>query len=233
MYYGPTLAELDRRTRAKLSESGVQFFTPQNVLDWLNEAQDVICDQFPWTLPVLFELKDVKKKCPTFLLPSTAVRADFFVIRLANGIPHVLEERPSDWMLKRKSFTSAVTGTPRYVSFQRTREGIQAELWPLASTALPMFCRVFERPAPLSALTDRTDIPPEVVQPMVLYALWQAKIKDEEPQGVASAERAFEKAMRDLKVARFVENVRDKQTAFGRSMYPTPGWMAEDGGRPW
>lgn len=227
MAIGPTLSELDRRVRARLSESTTEYFTSQNVLDWLNEAQDLIAAECPWTVPTTLELSDTVIYGDCYYLPPEVIRVDTVEMRLPNGNPVELDIMPPDWMKKRKTFNNRLTGVPRKVAIQHEREGIAIELYPVPSTIRTIYARCYLRPAPLSALTDRTDVPPQVAQAMVSYALWMAKIKDEEQGESDRAQQEFKDKMKDLKAERFVAQARALTTSLGKSFYPTPGFMTE------
>ena len=228
MAVGPTLSELDRRVRSGLSESTTGYFSSQNVLDWLNEAQDIISSECPWTVPTVLELSDTVRYGDSYMMPPEVLRVDTVEVRLTNGNPVELDLVPPDWLKRKKTFNNRISGTPQKVAIQHEREGVAIEIYPVPAEIRTILVRCYLRPTALSALTDRTDVPPQVAQAMVAYARWQAKIKDEEGAEADRAQSEWVQKMRDLKAERFTAQVRAMTTAYGKSFYPTPGFF--DGG---
>lgn len=199
---GPTLSELDRKVRSRLPSEDVAYVSSQNVLDWLNEGQDVICADAPWTVVSGWAIADTAKNADSYLMPSACIRATAVEVHLASGEPHRLEYMEPDWFDGRKSYASRQTGVPRFVTYRQHFEGVAFEMYPAPSAKLPIYVSGYMRPTPLSLSTDRTDVPFHVAPTLIAYAITQATFKDEENQEFLNARKMFDLGMSTLRSVR-------------------------------
>lgn len=187
-----SLDELLRRVRAQLSENDTEFFTDDNVTDWLNEGQDVIFNDSPFTSKAMWEL-DATDTMPSgqyFLLDPDCAIPTGLAYRDASG-----RVRPVDYLepdrMDRMRRGSSSTGSPRWYTARLTEDGPAIEFFPALSTARPLYVEGFRRPTPLSDSEDRTDLPRHLIPAVIEYALWCAKDKDEETKQAQEHERKF------------------------------------------
>lgn len=195
MSIGITLAELDRRTRAVLSEAAVEFFTTQNVIDWLNEAQDVISADAPFTAVTVWTMPAVPN-VPSYLLPTEMIAPVSTSMRDASGRVYRITYIEADLLDQQRSWSTGISGRPRLCTYRMAEDGVALDIWPGPNDSpLDIYVGGYLRPATLTEQTDRSDIPPWLSQTVIKYALYRAKVKDEE-QG--EADRAYADFQRDL-----------------------------------
>lgn len=187
-----SLDELLRRFRAVLSENDTEFFTDSNVTDWLNEAQDVIFNDSPFTSKALWEVDS----------SSTMPGAQFFLVDDECSIPTGMLYRDTSGTLipvdviepdrmDRLRRGSGSQGTPRWYCVRLTEDGPAVEFFPALSTARPIFVEGYRAPTELGTAEDRTDLPRHLVPAVIRYALMCAKDKDEETKQAQEHERKF------------------------------------------
>lgn len=197
---GVTLDELLRRFRAGLSEGDTEFFTDQNALDWLNEGQNEVFIDSPFTTQGTWELDQF----------SVPVNGFAFVVPDACGIPtgaatalvgggvvrlNYVEPDRLDRMMNGSVIAS---GQPAFVSYRVVDDGTAMIVWPRPAVQATLFLEGFKVPKRLTTETSMTDLPEHLVAPVILYALWCAKGKDEESAQAREAERKFVGAMNKI-----------------------------------
>lgn len=175
-----TLNELIASIRSELSEGDAEFFTDADVTRFINQGQDIIAADAPWTCIDAFQTFTVAGQA-SYLLPPAVIQATGAMLRLPGGSSYRLEYLEPNGIDANRSFTASSTGTPRRVSYRQSALGIVVELWPVPpTTGLELTVGARVRPTPLVAETDRTSFVAICDPVLVSYALARCKRKDEE-----------------------------------------------------
>lgn len=217
---GVTQSEITRRVRAKLSEAGARYFTEQNVLDWINEAQDVISSDAPYAVVATWHTVTQRNK-PSYLLPTEAVEPTGALLRVSGPRTYRLSFITPDVDNDTRG-VSWGPGQPETVSYHLDAEGIAVDLWPAPNGAYDLYVEAFQRPLVLTEATDRTDIPAYLVSTVVKYAVAQAKYKDEEMQQYAAMMQDFQKDL-DRLAERRLETQADQHPTVRAYNFMTQG----------
>lgn len=214
---GVTQAELDRRIRAKLSEGAARFFTAQNLLDWENEAQDVICADAPFTVVSMWHSQTLANQ-PRYQIDPACVVPTGTLLRDTSGTIRRLSYSEPDAQDDARNWNVG-SSLPRACTYENSNEGPAVSLWPTPNLVYDFYIEGHKRPATLVAATDRTDIPPVVVQAVIYYCLWQAKSKDEESTQGDRWEAAFRRELDRLAEVRMkTQSDQNPQVRYQRSM---------------
>lgn len=214
---GVTQAELDRKVRAKLSEASARFFTAQNLLDWENEAQDVIAVDAPFTVVSTWHSQTIANQ-PRYQLDPSCMVPTGTLIRDSGGTIRRLSYEEPDVDNDARNWNVGAS-QPTVCSYENTLEGSSVLLWPTPNAVLDFYVEGHKRPTLLSVSTDRTDIPPYLVQAVLYYVLWQAKAKDEESTQGDRWEAAFRREMDRLAEIRMKTQAdQNPQVRYFRSM---------------
>lgn len=195
-----TADDLVRRVRAKLSETDPTYFTEAHILDWLNEAQSVVYTDAPFALRSTWEISDVNVPVggSIFLLPDECAVPTAVAVRRTSGSIYRLNYIEPDRMDRLTTGTASGSGEPRAVTYRLSEDGPAFEVFPPFNAQASIFIEGLKAPTTLTALTDTADLPTELTQAIVLYAVAQAKYKDEEPQQYQLAIDAFAAEMQKL-----------------------------------
>lgn len=221
-----TLDDIERRVRSRLSESDVDFFTSQNVLDWVNEGQDVIANAVPFTVQTTWQTL-VPPNAVAIQLTEECLQPTGAVLQRGNGAPIRLDYVEPDVMDGWKSNRSTRrTGTANYCTVRTRLFGRMLEWEPTLSVTATLTVEGHMRPRTLAATTDTTDIPSSLAHVIVDYVLWQAKKKDEESGEAEQAQRQFAADLEKLQARRIIEqadqfNRTRGHRGLGRRMF---GW---------
>lgn len=199
---GVTLTELMERLTSRLSEDDTEFFTDAYKLAWLNEAQDVIAEKVPFTVETTWQTTTIPG-VGMYLLNDECLHPTGATIRLSGGQLVRLNYTEPDNMDRMKSWAGGANVPTQYLDLVVTGH---------------------KRPRPLTASSDRTEIPKYVATPIVDYALSKAKQSDEEmgQQDRGSAE--FTTHLEHLQATRMIEQADQNNrgrlyrgiTSFGR-----------------
>jgi hypothetical protein len=187
-----SLDDLIRRFRAAMSENDPEFFTDSNVTDWLNEAQDVVWADSPFTAKALWEVDstDTMPGAQYFLCdPDCAIPTGMLIRSTTGGLRSVDYIEPDRMDRLRRGI--ATTGSPRLYTVRLAEDGPAIEFFPALSSARALYVEGFRRPTVLAVGEDRTDLPRHLVPPIIKYALMCAKDKDEETRQSQEHERRF------------------------------------------
>lgn len=195
-----TLDELKRRIRGTLSEGSGDFFTNTNLADWINEAQAVIYSDAPFTNQATWALSN-EQAMPygtVFLVPEDCGVPTGVLVRRSGGTVEPLDFIEPDRMTSLRGGASPTSGNPVWYTVWLTEEGPAVEMYPPLSAATDIYVEGFKVPTLLVNDTDRTDLPRELIPPVVFYALWCAKGKDEEDRQAREYERKFAQSLDNL-----------------------------------
>lgn len=203
----PTLGYLAAQVRSFLSESGTQFFTSDNLVRWINEAQDSIAADCPWLIQTTLQRMTIPY-VDSYLLPEDVIEAKATRLRTVSGAPYRLDYVEPSVMDQIKQFGRTSAGVASYTVTYRTGfEGIAVELFPALTSRVRMNCDVFKRPQTLTNDTDICEVPGYLAQVISDYCLWKAKVKDEETAQADRARQTFENDLQDLRSRRLGNQV--------------------------
>lgn len=204
---GDTLATIRSRVRSKLSEEGVRFFKDENVLKWINEGQDAISADCPWIVQTSLQRMTVPY-VEIYGLPEDVIEIKATRLKTASGAPYRVQYVEPTVMDQLKQFQRVTAGSTSYrITYRAGLEGLAIEFYQPLSTRVKLVCDVLKRPKPLVNDYDISELPQAQTQTLVHYALWQAKVKDEETQQADRARRDFEEALTDLRSRRLTIQV--------------------------
>lgn len=211
-----SLAELKSQVRSYLSESGVLFFTEDNLAKWITAAHDAISADCPWVVQTTYQRMSIPY-VESYLLPEDVIAVKATRLKTASGQPYRLDYiEPAEMdQLKQFGRTSA-SSTSYRVTYRVSLEGIALELFFPLSARVKMFCDVLKRPAVLTSDSDISEIPSYLAPVISEYALWKAKVKDEEPAQADRAHATFLQGLQDLRSRRMGQQVDQMNHTRGR-----------------
>lgn len=180
---GISLTELIQRLTSRLSEADTEFFTTENKILWLNEAQDVICSHVPFTAETTWDVTIVPYQT-FYLLDEECLQPSAATIYLSGGQPVRLNYTEPDTMDAMKSWMGGQRVPTQYL--QLVVEGNK-------------------RPLRLAEDSDRSEIPASLATTIVDYAVGMAKFKDEEIGQHERAMASFSSHLNDLQTSRVFE----------------------------
>jgi len=214
-----TTDELVRRFRAALSEGDTDFFTDQNAYDWINEAQDVIFTDAPFTYESVWELDNTALPvgANTFLVPDACAIPTAASMRDTSGNLYRLNYMEPDRMDRITVGTTSMGSVPRYCTYRRVEDGTAIEIWPRPSAQVPLYVQGLCEPKRVEDMESISDLPRPYVQAIIFYAVWCAKGKDEEDQQAREAERKFAAEMNKLAERKMdVQRDQNNTVLYGR-----------------
>lgn len=222
---GPTLDEIIGRVRSELSEGDAEFFTDSDLTKAINGGQDAIAADCPWTVLRRYTTTTVIGSS-RYALPLDVIHATATYLTLASGQQYRVDYIEADVVDSRTAFSGNQRGVARWVTYRRTDQGIELELYPGPSqTGLILTVEGNVRPTTLSATTDRTDLDPLLVTVLVDYVLWKLKGKDEETQQAREYRDSYETGLRDLRARRLKsQNDQKNVNRAKRSIFRWRGW---------
>ena len=220
-----TASELMRRFRAAMSEGAATYFTEQNAYDWLNEGQNEVYNDAPFTTEATWELDEtaVPVGGSAFIAPDACGVPTAAAVRLAGGGLRRLRYAEPDRMDRLTSGSVVATGEPTWVSYGLADDGIVVRIHPAPSTSCSFYIRGYRVPRRMSVEASRLDLPEHLCAPVIFYAVWCAKGKDEESEQAREAERKFVGAMNKI-AERRMDRQRDQHNTVrdgrGVARYP-------------
>lgn len=225
-----TVEDLDRRTRARLSESDVDFFTEANLIDFFNEAQDVIATHVPFTAQTHWGAM-VPSRATGIRLPEDCLTVTGAVLTDVNGRVIRLDYVEPDQMDRLKTYRTTRLGGTAYRCTVRTRSYGRTLEWDYAMTEDAMLSLAGHlRPRQMTDSDSVTEVPDHLTHVVVDYAAAMCKSKDEESREYEQAMAKFHVDLEALDINRRIEQADQfNQVRAGRSItarrYP--------GGGPW
>lgn len=203
---GVTLAELTSRYRARLSESGTNFFDAAQALAFANEAQDVIASRVPYTVISSWATTTIPYRAE-YLLPEDVIHPTGAILRRSGGQLVRMNFVEKDVLDGQKSWGNALRVPTAY---------------------LELYVEGHKRPTPLALDTDYTDIPAYVVTAVVDYMEAMAKASDEEETQHKFAMARFENSVMALQISRLRQQYdQHERTRLNRDIgggFQSPYW---------
>lgn len=194
-----TFEDLERRVRSRLSESDADFFSQQNVLDWLNEGQDVVCTAVGYTLNATWQAR-IPAYATAVRLTEECLRPSKLRMVSSTGRSIILDYVDPDQMDRFKTYrTSESAGTTTRFTVIPGVDG-RILVWDVAQSEeceLTVWGQMRPRQMTASS-TSYTDLPDHLTHVVVSYALWMAKVKDEEAGQAKDARAQFASDMAEL-----------------------------------
>ena len=207
----PTALELDARVRYLLSEGGRQFFTPEAIRSFLNDAQDFLVAEDLYLSRGGFEFWSVPYQS-SYLLREEMIAPEQLYVRMSTGQSYRIEFEKQDDVDERTRLgrTPNASTTVTAVTYARGVHGIEMEITPALSIRTKLTYRGATRMKPLVNDTDRTECPPSLVHILIHFTVWQCKKKDEEVRQAQDWERQVQRDTLELKAQRMRSTASDK-----------------------
>lgn len=204
---GMTLNEIIARTRTKLSEEGVRFFKPEIVTRWVNEGQDAIATNCPWVVQTSLQRMTVPYvEC--YSLPEDVIEVKRTALKTSSGAPYRIQYVEPSVMDQLKQYQRMTASSTSYrLTYRAGLDGLYIEFYQPLSVRVKLVCDVLKRPKPLVLGSDVSEIPANLMQTLITYCLWQAKVKDEEMTQADRAQAKFLSELSDLRARRLTIQV--------------------------
>ncbi len=212
---GPTLDELIARVRGELSEEDDAFFTDAIVTRALSAGQDDAASKCPWACVATFSTATVDNSA-RYRLPIEVIAPTATYVEDSSGNPERMDYDEPDNFDGYGTRTFRV-GWSKKVTYRHSDNGIILELYPTPNvTGRAIHVSALVRPTPMADPTDRTDLHPMMVEPLINYALWRLKNKDEEVTQGKEYRMAYDDAIRDLQARRMLKQADQLNRTRGR-----------------
>lgn len=221
-----SLVDLKKRVRKALSEEDTEFFTDDAVREWINEAQDDLSSKVPVTVTVRIAMATVPD-ADIYVIDDSILQPSHTWIELSSGVIRKLKYSSPDIMERLKWVTTVPRGgTPYRVTYRRTTHGLVVELDRAPQNNERLIMEGNRRPRVLISDTEECEVPDSMTQAIVKYAVWQAKVKDEEDGQADRARGAYLEAVEDVRARRY--DIQNNEFEIPRARYGsrrTFGWF--------
>ena len=224
MSAGSTVAALYQRIRSELSENDTDFFTDEDLLDFLNEGQEAIVTACPLAASDSFQSQTVSGS-GRYLLPPECVQPTATWLADSTGEFYRLDFLEPDLADHRPRWTTRGS-TRGQVTYRPVRDGIAIEIQPVpATTGLDLIVVSHINPRTLTAESDQTDIEARFTYLLVLYALSKCKRKDEETTQADRYATDFQNEMQKLQAKEMIHQADQfNRTRLYRGIQRRGGW---------